>query len=127
LWTKAGTDTAGSDDEDDDEEEIGVGQGSGSLMDISDDNIDSQTSPRTSRSRTLSTSNGLTDPGVLEMVPSTPHSSKKRKLQASLISKFIQPSFVMFESNTPEFVVDEYGASIDDLKFQDVTTMQIQK
>jgi hypothetical protein len=53
--------------------------------------------------------------------------SKKRKLQASLIHKFIEPAFAMFESNRPELTMDEFGASIDDLHFQDVTTMQFQK
>lgn len=46
-----------------------------------------------------------------------PHTNKKRKLQSSLISKFITPAFPMFESKSVNLTYDEYGASIDDITF----------
>lgn len=48
---------------------------------------------------------------------------KRRKSQSSaLLSRFSQPSFPVFQSRETEWRVDEYGASIDDLKFPGTET-----
>ncbi len=54
-----------------------------------------------------------------------PGSNKKRKVAMNLISKFVQPSFPMCETKEVVWVVDEYGASIDDLQFHDINTAQV--
>ena len=45
---------------------------------------------------------------------------KRNKLQTSLIAKFVIPDFPMFESSEVSWTIDDFGASIDDIKFQDI-------
>jgi hypothetical protein len=43
---------------------------------------------------------------------------KRRKFETSLISKFLQPNFPMFESKETVHQVDDFGAANDDLDFE---------
>lgn len=65
------------------------------------------------RGSSAASSSGATVPGS---------NSKRRKLQSGLISKFLQPNFPMFETREVVMAFDEYGAGIDDLKFQDINS-----
>ena len=54
---------------------------------------------------------------------------KRRKLMQPMnkIAKFLVPSFPIFETKESVFTVDEYGTSIDDLTFQDITASSFSK
>ena len=41
--------------------------------------------------------------------------------QPSKIAKFVEPNFPMFETREIVYTADDYGASNEDLKFQDIT------
>ena len=42
-------------------------------------------------------------------------------MQPSSIAKFVEPYFPMFETREIVYTTDDYGASTNDLKFQDIT------
>jgi hypothetical protein len=50
--------------------------------------------------------------------------TQKKKLKSSVISKLLEPSFVMFESKEAPYSVDDFGISNDDLQFRDIQSME---
>lgn len=40
-----------------------------------------------------------------------------------VLKKLLEPSFTMFENMETQVTVDEYGASIDDLNFKDIQSI----
>lgn len=122
LLAEAGLENDDTDDEDTIDEVIPTLQSSSN--DISNRNQSSfaAMSSSTTTHTLPNTQRSVSNTSSAETVDAV---TKKRKLQASLISKFVQPNFVMFESQGRDLAVDEFGASIDDLKFQDVTCSQL--
>lgn len=50
-------------------------------------------------------------------------STSRKKVKVDILKKFLEPSFSMFENLETHVTVDEYGASIDDLQFKDIQTI----
>lgn len=49
--------------------------------------------------------------------------SSRKKVKVDVLKKFLEPSFSMFENAEVLVTVDEYGASIDDLHFKDIQSI----
>lgn len=49
--------------------------------------------------------------------------TSRKKVKVDILKKFLEPSFSMFENIETQVTVDEYGASIDDLQFKDIQTI----
>ncbi|KAJ1430040.1 beta-lactamase-like protein [Ochromonadaceae sp. CCMP2298] len=86
--------------------------------DLVDDEDDAQMETRT-----------LDANGLPQGAPSTPRTPRtpadgSKKSRVDNVRKFLEPNFLMFESREPALTVDEYGASIDDLNFKDITTIE---
>ena len=83
----------------------------------STDDTTSTTTPSSTRKRKLSIPSLPSDPST--PTPTTPHTPRitadTALATSSLIARFIQPNFPMFENKEKVWVVDAFGADNDDL------------
>ena len=50
-------------------------------------------------------------------------STARKRVKVDVLKKLLEPSFSMFENVEAQLTVDEYGASIDDLHFKDIQSI----
>ena len=97
-----------------------TGDGSLPMNIASTDDTTSTTTPSSARKRKLSISNLPSDPTTpTANTPTATHTPRTTTDTAlatsSLIARFIQPNFPMFENKEKVWVVDAFGADNDDL------------
>jgi len=51
--------------------------------------------------------------------------NRRKKTKTDLFRKFLEPNFVMFESEDWQLSMDEYGASIADLPLKDLQSQDV--